>query len=59
MQLPADVLAFFRQHGIRGGQLGGRKAADNMTAAERSERARQGGLAAAAKRRAKAKRRAG
>lgn len=53
--LPADVLAYFRQQGARGGRIGGRKAADNMTAAKRSERARKGGLAAAASRRAKAK----
>ena len=62
IQLPPDVLAYFRQEGLRGGALGGRKAAANMTAAERSARAKKAGLGAAAKRRerqAKAKRRAG
>jgi hypothetical protein len=58
-QLPSDVLEYFRQQGRRGGAMGGRKAAENMTAAERSERARAGGLKAAANRRAKAKRSAG
>jgi hypothetical protein len=61
IQLPSEVLAYFRQEGLRGGAMGGRKAAANMTAAERSERARKAGLAAAAERRkreAKAKRRA-
>jgi hypothetical protein len=62
IQLPPDVLAYFRQQGLRGGAMGGRTAAANMTAAKRSERARKAGLASAAKRRerqAKAKRRVG
>ena len=54
--LPPDVLAYFRQQGAKGGAIGGRKAAERMTTAERKERARQGGLKAAANRRAKAKR---
>jgi hypothetical protein len=53
--LPADVLDYFRKQGTKGGKIGGRKAAANMTAAERTARARKGGLAAAAARRAKAK----
>jgi hypothetical protein len=53
--LPADVLAYFQKQGAKGGRIGGRKAADNMTAVERTARARKGGLAAAASRRAKAK----
>jgi hypothetical protein len=52
--LPSEALEYFRHQGARGGRIGGRKAADNMTAAERSERARLGGLKAAANRRAKA-----
>jgi len=53
--LPADVRDWFRQQGRRGGHLGGLKAANNMTAAERIARARKGGLASAASKRAKAK----
>lgn len=55
-QLPPDVLAYFRQQGAKGGRIGGQRAADTMTAAQRSARAKKGGLAAAASRRAKAKR---
>ena len=55
-RLPADVLAYFRQQGAKGGAIGGRKAAASMNAAERKERARKGGLKAAANRRAKADR---
>jgi len=32
---------FFRAHGARGGRLGGNKASENMTASERTERARK------------------
>lgn len=55
-RLPADVLAYFRQQGAKGGRIGGRQAAASMTAAERKDRARKGGLKAAANRRAKANR---
>jgi hypothetical protein len=55
-QLPPDVLAYFRQQGAKGGRKGGARALETMTAAERSARARKGGLKAAANRRAKAKR---
>jgi hypothetical protein len=48
IHLPPDVLAYFRHEGLRGGAMGGRKAAANMTAAERKERAKKGGLRAAA-----------
>ena len=34
-------LDFFRKHGKRGGKLGGKKAAANMTPEERSERAKK------------------
>jgi hypothetical protein len=56
--LPPGVLAYFRQQGAKGGKIGGQLTAARMTAAERQERARQGGLAAAAARRATAKGRA-
>jgi hypothetical protein len=36
---------YFAEHGRRGGRIGGKKAAANMTAKERSERARKGGKA--------------
>ena len=55
-RLPADVLAYFRQQGAKGGAIGGRRTADLMTAAERKDRAKKGGLKAAANRRAKAER---
>jgi hypothetical protein len=55
-RLPADVLAYFRQQGAKGGKIGGRRTAASLTAAERRERARKGGLKAAANRRAKADR---
>jgi hypothetical protein len=35
------TLEFFRQHGARGGKLGGRKSSENMTPEQRSERARK------------------
>ena len=35
------TLEFFRQHGARGGKLGGKKASENMTPEQRSERARK------------------
>jgi hypothetical protein len=54
-RLPADVLAYFRQQGAKGGRIGGAKAAAGMTPAQRSARATKASLAAAAARRAKAK----
>jgi hypothetical protein len=35
------TLEFFRQHGARGGKLGGKKSSENMTPEQRSERARK------------------
>jgi hypothetical protein len=58
-RLPAEVLAYFQQQGAKGGRIGGRQAAASLTAAERKERARKGGLKAAANRRAKADRSGG
>jgi hypothetical protein len=54
-RLPADVLAYFQQQGAKGGTIGGRKAATRMTPTQLRARARKGGLAAAAARRARAK----
>jgi len=52
--LPAEVLDYFRAQGAKGGKIGGRRALETMTAAERSARARKAGLAGVAARRAKA-----
>jgi len=54
-KLPPSVLAYFRQQGMRGGTIGGKRAAAKMTPAQRSARARKASLAAAAARRVKAK----
>ena len=35
------TLEFFRQHGARGGKLGGKKSSENMTPEQRSERAKK------------------
>src|SRR5262245_48965838 len=53
--LPPEVLAYFRQQGAKGGQIGGRRSLETMTAAERSARAKKAGLAGVAARRAKAR----
>jgi hypothetical protein len=52
--LPPEVLAYFRQQGAKGGKIGGRRALETMTAAERRARAKKAGLAGVAARRAKA-----
>ena len=54
-RLPADVLDYFRQEGAKGGRIGGRRALQTMTPAERTARAKKASLAAARVRRAKAK----
>lgn len=58
-RLSEDVLDYFRQQGAKGGKLGGasggKRAAANMTAAERKARAAKAGKAAAAARTAKKK----
>jgi hypothetical protein len=53
--LPPDVLEYFRQQGKKGGSIGGKTAAKNMTAAARVKRARMAGEASAAARKRKAK----
>ena len=58
-QMPASTLEFFRDAGRaggkKGGPIGGKKAAENMTAEERLARARKAGLASAKVRKKKAK----
>jgi hypothetical protein len=54
-RLPADVLAYFRQMGAKGGRIGGKRSLETMTSAERSARAKKASLAAAAVRQAKEK----
>ena len=54
-RLPADVLAYFRQQGARGGKIGGPRSLETMTPAQRTARATKASQAAAAVRSAKAK----
>jgi hypothetical protein len=53
-KLPKDVLEFFKEQGAKGGKkggsLGGKKASQNMTAAQRKERAKNAVAAREAKR---------
>jgi len=49
-RLNAATLEYFRAHGARGGKIGGKRAAANMTAAERTARATKASQAAAAAR---------
>jgi hypothetical protein len=53
-RFPADVLAYFRQMGAKGGRIGGKRSLETMTAAERRACAKKASLAAVA-RRAKSK----
>ncbi len=46
-QLPEDLLTYYREQGARGGKIGGKQAAANMTAAERKARATKASQAAA------------
>ena len=55
MKLPPDVLAQFREHGKKGGKIGGKKSWAKMTRAERSARAKKAGEASGKARKAKAK----
>ena len=48
--MPPEVLEYLREIGRHFGKLGGKTAAKNMTAAERSARAKKASLAAAKKR---------
>lgn len=54
-RLPEHVLDYFRQQGAKGGKIGGKIAAANSTAAERTARATKASHAAAAARTKKAK----
>jgi len=58
-KLPPAVLTFFKEQGAKGGKkggsLGGKKAAQNMTAAERKERAAKAVAAREAKRKPRSK----
>ena len=49
-KLSPEALEFFRAQGAAGGRIGGKKAAEGMTPEQRQERARKGGVAAAARR---------
>src|ERR1043166_7474161 len=49
-RMPPEVLEYLQSLGQKYGKLGGRKAAKNMTAAERKARAKNASLAAAKKR---------
>ncbi len=55
-KLPPDVLDYFRQQGKKGGSIGGKTSAKNMTPAARVARARKAGAASAAVRKARAAR---
>ena len=52
-RIPPEVLAYLRKMGQAYGSQGGKKAAKNMTAAERKARAKKAATAAAKKRTAK------
>jgi len=52
-RIPAEVLEYLRAMGKRYGSQGGKTAARNMTAEERSARAKKASLAAARAKRAK------
>ena len=45
--LSEDALDFFRQHGAKGGKIGGKRVAERMTAAQRKARATTASRAAA------------
>lgn len=49
-RLSKDALDYFRAQGARGGKIGGKRAAANMTAAERKARATKASKAASAAR---------
>jgi hypothetical protein len=49
-RMPPEVLEYLRDIGRKYGKLGGKTAAKNLTAAERSARAKKASLAAAKKR---------
>jgi hypothetical protein len=49
-KMPAEVLKYLKAIGKKYGKLGGKTSAKNLTAAERSARAKKASLAAAKKR---------
>lgn len=49
--LPAEVLAYLRQQGAKGGKIGGKRSLETMTAAERSARAKKASVKGVAARR--------
>ena len=48
-KLNAEALEFFRKQGVKGGTIGGKVAAKNMTKAERIQRAKKASAARWAK----------
>jgi hypothetical protein len=56
-KLPSAVLQFFREQGARGGRIGGRRALQTMTSAERVARAKKASAAAVAARKKAGKKR--
>jgi hypothetical protein len=54
-KLPADVLKFFKEQGAKGGRIGGRRALETMTRAQRVARAKKASAAAVAARERAAK----
>jgi hypothetical protein len=52
-KLPPDVLKFFREQGAKGGRIGGKRAMETMSPAQRVARAKKASAAAARKRSAK------
>jgi len=54
-KLPAEVLAFLRKQGAKGGKIGGKRSLETMTPAERTARAKKASQAAVLARKAKAR----
>ena len=52
-KLPKEALEFFKQAGLKGGAKGGKKAAANMTAEQRTARAKKAAAKSAEVRRKK------
>lgn len=57
-KIPPEALKYFQETGRQGGKIGGKKAALNMTPAERTARAKKAAKASARVRSAAARRRA-
>jgi hypothetical protein len=47
LDLPAEVLEYFRSQGARGGKIGGKRSLETMTPEQRSARARKASKKAA------------